>query len=222
VSTNSGLLGRIGSGCYRHRWVTVAMWLAGTACLITLWLQFGAAAQNDFTGSDPGQTLLNEHFAGQSGDTLTLAIRSQAAITSPAVKARVTGALTPFRQAPHVTSVTDPYLTPGHLAADGHIGYASVQFDVQGSSITSSEATALMHDATVASGGGVTFSLGGDVVDLAETPYGGASNGIGVGAAAIVLLIAFGSLLAMGLPIATALVGIGCGLSDCAWPGCRG
>jgi hypothetical protein len=52
-------------------------------------------------------------------------------------------------------------------------------------------------------GRGVTFSLGGDVVDLAETPYGGPSNGIGVGAAAIVLLIAFGSLLAMGLPIAT-------------------
>src|SRR6202035_1643206 len=56
-------------------------------------------------------------------------------------------------------------------------------------------------------------SLGGDVVDLAETPYGGPSNGIGVGAAAIVLLIAFGSLLAMGLPIATALLGIGSGLS---------
>ena len=70
-----------------------------------------------------------------------------------------------------------------------------------------------MHDATAASGDGVTFSLGGDVVDLAETPYGGASNGIGVGAAAIVLLIAFGSLLAMGLPIATALMGIGSGLS---------
>ena len=59
----------------------------------------------------------------------------------------------------------------------------------------------------------MTFSLGGDVVDLAETPYGGPSNGIGVGAAAIVLLIAFGSLLAMGLPIVTALIGIGSGLS---------
>ena len=213
MAAKSGFLGRIGRGCYRHRWVTVAIWLAGTACLITLWLQFGAAANNNFTGSDPGQTLLNEHFARQSGDTLTLAIRSKAAMTSPAVKARVTRALTPFRQAPDVTSVTDPYTTPGQLAADGHIGYASVQFDVPGSSISNGEATALMHDATIASGDGVTFSLGGDVVDLAETPYGGASNGIGVGAAAVVLLIAFGSWLAMGLPIATALLGIGGGLS---------
>jgi len=213
MSTNPGLLGRVGSACYRHRWITVLVWIAGVASLITLWTRFGAAAQNDFTGSDPGQTLLNQHFARQSGDTLTLAIRSDATVTSPAVQARVTGALAPFRQAPHVTGVTDPYTTPGHVSADGHIAYATIQLDVQGASIANSEATALMHDATAASGHGVTFSLGGDVVDLAETPYGGASNGIGVGAAAIVLLIAFGSLLAMGLPIATALMGIGSGLS---------
>src|SRR5262249_22211103 len=96
---------------------------------------------------------------------------------------------------------------------NGHIGYATIQFDVSGAHISNQEATALMHDATAASGNGLTFSLGGDVVDQAETPYGGASNGVGVGAAAVVLLIAFGSLLAMGLPIATALMGIGSGLS---------
>ena len=70
-----------------------------------------------------------------------------------------------------------------------------------------------MQDATAASGHGVTFSLGGDVVDLAETPYGGASDGIGTAAAAIVLLLAFGSVLAMGLPVLTALAGIGTGLA---------
>ncbi len=207
------LLGRIGSGCYRHRWITVLVWVAGVAALITLWTRFGAAAQDDFTGSDPGQAVLNQHFARQSGDTLTLAIRAQGKVTDPAVRDQVTAALAPFRAAPHVTGVDDPYTTPGHLAADGHIAYATIQFDVTGAHIPGSEATTLMHDATAASKDGVTFSLGGDVVDLAETPYGGASNGIGVGAAAIVLLIAFGSLLAMGLPIATALMGIGSGLA---------
>ena len=106
-----------------------------------------------------------------------------------------------------------PYTTPGHLAPNGHIGYATIQFDVSGAHISNAEATALMHDAAAASGHGVMFSLGGNVVDQAETPYGGASNGVGVGAAAVVLLIAFGSLLAMGLPIATALMGIGSGLA---------
>jgi len=213
MSANPGLLGGLGAACYRHRWLTVLAWIAGLACLITLWTRFGAAAQNSFTSNDPGQALLNEHFAGQSGDTLTLAIRSGPPVTSSAVHARVTRALTPFRQAAHVTGVSDPYTSPGELSADGHIAYATIQFDVPGSSIPGSEATALIHDARAASGNGVTFSLGGDVVDLAETPYGGPSNGIGVGAAAIVLLIAFGSLLAMGLPIATALMGIGSGLA---------
>ena len=60
---------------------------------------------------------------------------------------------------------------------------------------------------------GSTFALGGDVVDQAETPYGGPTEGVGVLAAAIVLLIAFGSLLAMGLPVLTAVLGIGAGLS---------
>jgi uncharacterized membrane protein YdfJ with MMPL/SSD domain len=208
MSRNSGMLGGLGAACYRHRWLTVVMWIAGVACLITLWMRFGAAADNSFTGSDPGQALLNEHFAAQSGDTLTLAIRSAEKITSPEVQTRVTQALAPFRAAPHVTGVSNL-----HVAADGHIAYASVQFNISGSDIPGSEATALINDAKAASGNGVTFSLGGDVVDLAETPYGGPSNGIGVGAAAIVLLIAFGSLLAMGLPIATALLGIGSGLS---------
>jgi RND superfamily putative drug exporter len=88
-----------------------------------------------------------------------------------------------------------------------------VQFSVPQAGIPGSEAKALMADATRASGAGMTFRLGGDVVDAAETPYGGQTEGIGTVAAAIVLLIAFGSLLAMGLPIVTALFGIGTGLA---------
>jgi RND superfamily putative drug exporter len=213
MSTNSGLLGGLGAACYRHRWVTTLAWIAGVACLVTLWTRFWAAAQNSFTSNDPGRVLLSEHFAAQSGDTLTLAIRSDAPVTSPAVRARVTQALTPFRQAPHVTGVSNPYTTSGHLSADGHIAYATIRFSVPGSSIPGGEAMALMDDARAATGNGVTFSLGGDVVYLAEPRYGGPSNGVGVGAAAIVLLIAFGSPVAMGMPIATSLMGIGSGLA---------
>ncbi len=213
MQTGDGLLGGLGRACYRHRKATLLTWVVGVAVLITLWMRFGAAADNSFTGADPGQTLLNQHFARQSGDSLTLAISSAQPVTAPAVRAQVASALVPFEHAPHVTAVTDPYTTPGHVSRDGHIAYATVQFSVSGNSISSSETSMLMNDATRASGHGVTFSLGGDVVDLAETPYGGPDNGIGVGAAMLVLLIAFGSLLAMGLPVATALFGIGGGLS---------
>ncbi len=208
-----GALGRVGRACHRHRWLTLLSWILGVACLITLWTRFGAPAQDNFAGSDPGQTLLNQHFQRQSGDSLTLAIRSSGPITSPAVRARVTSALTPFGRAAHVTAVSNPYQVPGQISSDGHIAFATVQFNVASTKIPNSEALALMNDARAASGHGVTFRLGGDVVDLAETPYGGPTEGIGIGAAAIVLLIAFGSLLAMGLPVVTAVLGIGAGLS---------
>jgi len=208
-----GFLGRVGGWCYRRRWLTLVVWIAGVTCLITLWTRFGAGYDNNFSGSDPGQTILNAHFQRQSGDQLTLAIRSSQDINSPAVRARVDAALPAFERASGVTSVASPYQVPGQISRDGHIAYATIDFAKQGSSIGNGEALALMQDARAASGHGVTFSLGGDVVDLAETPYGGPTDGIGVGAAAIVLLIAFGSLLAMGLPVVTALFGIGSGLS---------
>jgi RND superfamily putative drug exporter len=178
-----------------------------------LWTNFGAPATNNFTGNDPGQTLLNQHFHQQSGDTLTLAIRSSQPVTSPAVRAEVSSVTARLSLAQHVSSVSDPYRVPGQVASDGHIAFATVQFSVPGSSISNAEALALMHDAKSASGHGISFNLGGDVVDTAETPYGGASDGIGILAAAIVLLIAFGSLLAMGLPVLTAVLGIAAGLS---------
>jgi uncharacterized membrane protein YdfJ with MMPL/SSD domain len=208
-----GPIGLLGRACYRHRWITLFVWLTGVACLIALWTRFGAPAQDNFTGSDPGQSLLNEHFPHASGDSLTLAIDAKSPLSDPATRARIEAALAPFARAEHVTSVTDPYRTPGHLSRNGHVAFATVQFGVVSTKISNAEALALMHDAKAASGHGVTFSLGGDVVDLAETPYGGPSDGIGVGAAAVVLLIAFGSFLAMGLPIVTALLGIGGGLA---------
>jgi RND superfamily putative drug exporter len=207
------ILGPVGRACFRHRRLTLVTWIIGVACLITLWTRFGAPAQDSFAGSDPGQTLLNQHFHQQSGDTLTLAIHSADPVGSPAVRARITSALTPFARAPHVTSVTSPYQATGQIAAHGHVAFAVVQFGVPSSQISNGEATALMNDARSMSGRGLHFYLGGDVVDLAETPYGGPTEGVGVLAAAIVLLIAFGSLLAMGLPVLTAVLGIGAGLS---------
>jgi uncharacterized membrane protein YdfJ with MMPL/SSD domain len=209
----SGMIGPLGRGCFRHRRLTVVVWIVGVACLITLWTRFGAPAENNFTGSDPGQTLLNQHFHQQSGDTLTLAIHSTIPVGSPAVRTRVTGAITSFSRAPHVTSVTSPYQAASQISANGHVAFAIVQFGVPSSTISNEEALALMNDARSMSGRGLNFYLGGDVVDLAETPYGGPTEGVGVLAAAIVLLIAFGSLLAMGLPVLTAVLGIGAGLS---------
>ena len=88
-SSGPGPIGWLGRACYRHRWITLLVWLAGVTCLITLWLRFGAPPQDSFSGSDPGQSLLNRHFPHSSGDSLTLAISSTAPVSSPATRARV-------------------------------------------------------------------------------------------------------------------------------------
>jgi RND superfamily putative drug exporter len=207
------MLGRLGRVCYRHRWLTLFAWIIGVVVLIFLWTGFGAASDNNFHGSDPGQTVLDQHFPRQSGDQLTLAIRSSGDISSAAIRDKVASALVPFERAPHVTSVSDPYTVPGQVSANGHVAFATVQFDLQSSKIPGSEVNGLISDARAASGNGVNFYLGGDLVDQAETPQGGSTEGIGIAAAAIILLIAFGSLLAMGLPVVTAIFGIGAGLS---------
>src|SRR5215831_6626803 len=98
-----GPVGLLGRACYRHRWITLFVWLAGVACLITLWTAFGAPAQDNPGNSDPGQTLLNEHFPHASGDTLTLAIDSRAPLSDPGTRARIEAALVPFAHAAHVT-----------------------------------------------------------------------------------------------------------------------
>ena len=202
VGRRHGLPGPGGPFCYRHRWLTLLTWIAGVACLITLWMQFGASADNTFTGSDPGQVLLNQHFPRASGDTLTLAIRSSASITSTAVRDRVTGALVPFERAAHVTSVSNPYRRAGQISRDGHIAFATVQFDQPSASIATSEASALISDARAASGQGITFSLGGDLVDLAETPYGGPT------AAAAIMVVVFLTVV-LGANVSVKQIGLG-------------
>jgi uncharacterized membrane protein YdfJ with MMPL/SSD domain len=203
-------LATAGRACFRHRWITLLAWIAGLAVLVALWQMYGASADNSFNSSDPGQALLDQHFSRQSGDAFTLAVKSAAPVTDASVRARVTGALAPLRAAPNVSGVSDPY---ANVAKDGHIAFATVQFDEPTGSIPTGEIKDLMSDATASSGHGVTFSLGGDIVDTIEAPDGGSSDAIGVVAAMIVLLIAFGSFLAMGLPIVTALFGIGTGVS---------
>src|SRR5215468_11934034 len=66
-----GPIGLLGRACYRHRWITLFAWLAGVACLIVLWINFGAPPQDTVSVSDPGQSLLNKHFPHASGDSLT-------------------------------------------------------------------------------------------------------------------------------------------------------
>ncbi len=214
-SPGLGMLGTLGRSCYRHRWLTLVGWLLGVACLITLWTQFGAPSQDNFTGSDPGQTLLNQHFHQQSGDTPDAGhpVRRAGPVPGrpgPGGAAR----WPPFARAAHVTAVGSPYQDTGQISPDGHIAFATIQFGVP--SHQHQQRRGAVADARRPGGvraRGAPSPWAATWWTWPRRPYGGPTEGVGVAAAAVVLLIAFGSLLAMGLPVLTAVLGIGAGLS---------
>ncbi|WP_433183409.1 MMPL family transporter [Actinoallomurus sp. CA-150999] len=210
-----GPLARLARFCYRRRRLVLLAWIVGAAAVLTVGFTFAAAADNDFSGgkaeSSQAQDLIKKHFPTQEGDTLTLAIRADGGID--AVRPQVEKVLGELAHAPHVTSVSSPYQAPGQVSPDRRTAFAPVQLDKGSDDVPTQAVTAMISDVRKGSGDGLTLALGGSAVVTAETPGGGPTEGIGLLAAVIVLLIAFGSLLAMGLPIVTAIFGIGTGLA---------
>src|SRR5207302_1326085 len=84
---------------------------------------------------------------------------------------------------------------------------------VAGFNLQRAEGKAMSDAAKKASGNGVTFALSGGLIQNAEFSNGGGSEGAGILVAALILLVAFGSIIAMGLPILMAVVGIGIGFA---------
>ncbi|MFB4300006.1 MMPL family transporter [Actinomadura sp. NTSP31] len=208
-------LARLARVCYRGRRLVVVAWIVGALAVLVLGYGFAAKPLNDFTGgasqSATAKKLLDEHFPKRSGDTITLAVRADAGVQAPDVKARVTAAIDRLARTPHVASVTSPYEVPGQISKDGRTAFATANLDVPTDDVPASDVTKLIKDVRSDSGP-LRIELGGGAIDNAETSGGGSSEGIGVLAAVVILLVAFGSVLAMGLPIVTALLGIGSGL----------
>jgi RND superfamily putative drug exporter len=210
-----GLLSRLGRFCYRRRRLVLVSWMVGLVVLMAVGFGFAAPADNDFTGgnspSAKAQTLIKEHFPERKGSSLTLAIQAPPGIHDAQVRQRVNALAAQIAAAPHVTSVRSPYQAPGQISTDGTIAFATVQTDTN--PLPASEVKGLIAKTRTASGDTVVFALAGADVVGAETPYGGASDAIGAIAAMLVILIAFGSLLAMGFTMLAALFGIGSGLA---------
>jgi len=211
TTSRTGLLARLASFSYRRRGLVVLGWL------VVLGVTKGASPVNDIGGSNSdsahARSMLVEHFPDQRGGaTLSLAVHANAGVRDPAVQTRVRDVLGVLAKAPHVIDVTDPYQEPGHISTDGSTLFADAALDVSADNMPTDETLDLVKKVRAASGDGVDFALGGGAVMTAESPAGGKGDGIGLMAALIVLLIAFGSLLAAILPVVTAIFGIVTGL----------
>ncbi|MGA5550005.1 MMPL family transporter [Streptomyces pseudogriseolus] len=202
--------------CVQRRLITVLLWLLALAGIAAGAFVAGSAYSNDYKvpGTESGRAaeLLKEGFPSLGGDSDSVVWHtSSGTVRDSGVEQAMTRTLDRIEELPGVASVTGPYDDggAGRVSADGRTAYATVTFEHSGKDITSGEAQAVVETAKAAETDGLDVALGGSAVELSESSGGHTAEIVGVAVAAVVLFLAFGSLAASLLPIATALVSVG-------------
>ncbi len=155
--------------------------------------------------------MLEDRFPSASGDQATVAVRATAGISDTQVISRMDALVDDLRGLPDVVGVASPYETPAAISADGTIARLTVQYAHRVSEIEDASIYELIDVVEQHSTDGFTVEVGGQVVESVEGEASGRSELIGAAAATIILLIAFGSVVAMGLPLVTALIALASG-----------
>jgi putative drug exporter of the RND superfamily len=217
---HEGALARLGRASARHGWRTVLAWVAATVAIAAATATFGGTLVDEFTipNSDAQRAvdLLEQRFPARAGDSATVVLAvKDGTLSGAASRAAVAQALEAAKEIPGVKSVGDPFAAEGgDVSADGRIAYADVQFSKPAFEVPTASVDQLERDVAAAvSGTPVAAEFTGSVILNSETPATGVSELVGLAAAMVILLIVFGSVVAMGLPILLALVSVGIGLA---------
>ncbi|KQX83114.1 MMPL family transporter [Streptomyces sp. Root1310] len=210
---------KLGRLAFRRRHFVALIWVA----LLTL-AGVGAAsapAAGTTSFSIPGVEaqkafdLLEQRFPGASADGGTGRIVFKAPegekMTDAANKATVEKTVKALGDGSEVVSVTDPFTTNA-VSKDGTVAYTSVKYDAPGMELKDSTRDALEKAGDEARATGLTVDVGGDALQAGAEP-GAIGEVIGLAIAAVVLVITLGSLVAAGLPLLTAIIGVGIGVS---------
>ncbi len=210
------MLQRLAAWCYRRRKRVLVLWIVALVAISALGSSAGSTFSQGFslkdTESQQAADLLATRFPARAGDEGQIVFAHAGGVANAAVQTRMDELFREVAAVPHVTTVVSPYSSEaqGQVARSGDIAYATVQFDRVAAKIPDSTITQIRHLVHEANGGGVQVDLGGRMFQ--EQGGLGPAELIGILAAIVILLVAFGSLLAMGLPILVALFGIGIGL----------
>jgi RND superfamily putative drug exporter len=213
------MLERLARWCYRHRWRTVILWIVALAGSISLMNVAGGDYTSDFSlpGSEAQEAfdLLEERFPARSGDSASIVFEADAGVADPAVRETMEGLFAEASALPHVVMVTSPYGQAGarQVSPDGRISFGDIQFDVGVGEIPLEVIESLLDLGERADGPGLQIEFGGGPISQAQFEPPGGAETVGFLAAVVILLIMFGSVLAMLLPLVTAGIGIGIGLS---------
>ena len=209
------MVARVARWCIEHRRRVLIAWLVLLVAALAVSSAVGTRPANQFslngTESQRAQDVLTRAFPAQSGDLDQIVFHArQGRITDPAIRARINSTLGRVAHLPHVTAVTSPFADGGQtISSDGRIAFATVTFDKQAPSLSKPTVQRVISAAEQARSPDLQVELGGAAIEQAQTVSFGAASAVGLAAAIVVLLIAFGSFLGMGLPVVTALLGLG-------------
>jgi RND superfamily putative drug exporter len=203
--------------CYERRRLVLLAWVLLLGGLIALNATIGGESRTEFNlpGSESQEAveLLREHgFESRTGDSAHVVFQAEQGIDDPVVREAIEGFLAAAAAAVEGTSFVSPYSDEGatQVSQDRKIAYAQLNFSersVEEYTEMAGEVRDLRHEISVP---GLQVELGGEM--FAE--FSEFSNElIGIAGAIVILLIAFGSLLAMGLPLVAALFGVGTGIA---------
>jgi RND superfamily putative drug exporter len=211
----------IGRFCARHHWATIAVWVVLAVGLVLVG-QAGESKTNDNltlpgTGSTKATELLEEKLPEQAFGSNPLVFQAKAGqvLTAPKYASAVEESVKRLNALHDVNSAVSPLSPEGakFLSKDRSVGYVPVILSVGPSELTEAQALAVLDAGNPAEAAGVKVSVGAYVGSQLSKPDTGASDAIGIAAAIVILLFAFGTATAMVLPIFSAILGLACSLS---------
>ena len=199
-------LARLADIAYRRRGRVILIWIAAMVVIIGLGSSLAGEYNADYdtpgSESEAAGELTERGFDGYSGQEVYVVWEDPDGARSPEAREQVGAFLDEAKQVDNIAEET-----PIRISEDGTIGTTTLPLTVPGWEVEKEDGEELVAAAEENSGGGLEIKLGGDPIYRAQE--GGSPEGYGLLGAAIVLLIAFGSVVAAGLPLAIALVGLG-------------
>ena len=223
ATAGAGRLQRLGHWCARHFVVVIVVWLAALGGLHAAQNTVGGSYSDDFslpgTQSQQGLNVLKAHAPQAGGLSGTVVMHDDAGPLT-GVRNQIDQAVSSLAGLPHVTAAVNPLPPPGSdqptgaLSSDGRTGYITVRFDSNPNSLGKSYLDGVDRAVAPLRSAGIDVQYGGPLGELARPKAADlTSEAIGFGVAVVVLLAAFGSVLAAGFPLLTALLSVIVGLS---------
>ncbi len=211
-------LGRLAGWCYDHRRRVLLLWIGALILITVLAQSLGSRFQDSFgsgnSASQQVQNLLSARFPETAGTSADVVISTTGSIRSPSNRATTAALTARLSSLPHVTGVRSPFGPAARqISSSQRIAFAVVQFNQDAASISNATVTKVIDTAESFDRPGYKIALGGAPIGKVITAAPGPSEGAGILGAMLVMLIAFGSVVAMGLPILTALFGIAIGFA---------